>query len=281
MHKESALVRRNNELFYFRHAPPHLDRAQPEDAYSGNRSAPPYTGAQGWKCSIYYYWWRFVREVPGFREQLSQPIESLPIGSIARDFNRIFDCDFREWWRVQGRRLFCEPRKTGVRMETLPIDASCVQGSAIFSIPLNGDLEQALSELRHLLRPEMAEYQAERGPSRALYPVYANTAVSALHTIYTVWRTRKEHPELLNFEIIDFITGDLGKITNDPQMKQAKSSSVSRYVRKAECIIDYVGRGLFPVSEPSEKADLWVDRLASERRIRHMRQIADSKHSNR
>lgn len=279
MYKENALVRRNSELFYFRHAPPHLERAQPEDAYSGNRPQPPYSGAQGWKCSVYYYWWRFVREVPGLREQVAQPLELLPVESIAPDFNRIFDCNFREWWSIQGRELFSEPRETGVKIETLPIDASSVQDSAIFSIPLNGDLEQAMSELRHLLKPEMAEFQVERGPSRARYPVYSSTPLSSLHTIYTMWRTRRDHPNLKLFEIADFITGDLGKISNDAEMKSTKSASVSRYLRKAKCIIEYVGHGLFPVLEPSEKANLWVERLASERRKRAMKQIVERRRS--
>lgn len=273
MYKESALVRRNNELFYFRHAPPHLDRAQPEDAYSGNRPAPPYTGAQGWKCSIYYYWWRFVREVPGLREQIST-VDSIPLGSIAHDFSHVFDCNFREWWGIQGRKLFSEPRETGVKIETPPFPADGFGDRAIFSIPLNGDLEQAMSELRHLLKPEMAQFKAEQGPSRARYPVFANPPLSSLHTIFTVWRARKERPDLTVFDLADFIDGKLGQVQNDAHTKSVKSATIGRYLGKAKVIIDYAGRGLFPVIKPSAKAEQMAERLASERRSRQIREIA-------
>lgn len=272
MYKESALVRRDNELFYFRHAPPHLERAQPEDAYSGNRPAPPYIGAQGWKCSIYYYWWRFVREVPGLREQILAA--DIPLGSIAYDFSHAFDCNFREWWGIQGRRLFCEPRTTGVRIETPPLSAEGLGDRAFFSIPLNGDLEQAMSELRHLLKPEMAQFKAEQGPSRAHYPVFANPPLSSLHMIFTVWRARKERPDLTVFDLADFIDGKLGQVQNDAEMKAVKSATISRYLGKAKVIIDYAGRGLFPVIKHSAKAEQMAERLTSERRLRQMKEIA-------
>jgi len=274
MYKESALVRRNNELFYFRHAPPHLERAQPEDAYSGNRPLPPYTGAQGWKCSIYYYWWRFVREVPGLREQISAG-GSIPLGSIAHDFSHVFDCNFREWWGIQGRKLFSEPRETGVRIETPPLSAEGVGNRAIFSIPLNGDLEQAMSELKHLLKPEMAQFKAEQGPSGARYPVYANPPLSSLHAIFTVWRARKERPDLTLFDLADFIDGKLGQVQNDADMKSVKSATIGRYLSRAKFIIDYAGRGLFPVIKPSEKAEQIAGRLAEDRRLRQIKAIAE------
>lgn len=277
MYKEFALIRRNNELFYFRHAPPHLERAQPEDAYSGERPAPPYTGAQGWKCSIYYYWWRFVREVPGLREQISQSAASAPFGSIIPDFKRVFDLNFRDWWLIEGRELFCEPRETGVRIETPPLSAEGFARRAIFSIPLNGDLEQAMSELRHLLKPEMAQFKAQQGPSRARYPVFANPSLNSLHTTFTVWRARKERPDLTLFELADFIDGKLGQVQNDADTKSVKSATIGRYLGKAKVIIDYAGRGLFPVIKPSAKAEQIAERLASERRKRHMKAIAERK----
>ena len=275
MYKEAALIKRNSELFYFRHAPPHLERAQPEDAYSGNRPAPPYIGAQGWKCSIYYYWWRFVREVPGLREKLSKSSASAPVGSIIPDFKHVFDCNFREWWVIEGRQLFSEPRETGVKIEFPPLSAEGLENRAIFSIPLNGDLEQAMSELKHLLKPEMVQFKAEQGPSRALYPVFANPPLSSLHTVFTVWRAHRNRPDLTLFELADFIDGKLGIVQNDADTKKTKSATIGRYLGKAKTIIEYAECGLFPVIKHSAKAKQMAERLAFERRVRQMKGIAE------
>ena len=281
MYEQADLLRRKNQIHYFRHAPPHLERVQPQDAYSGNRPAPPYQGAQGWKCSIYYYWWRFVREIPNLREKLDRPSAHYPIDSILPDFERVFDMNFREWWALDGRKLFCEPRTSGVEIERPPVHADGFEDRILFSIPLKGDLDQAVAELRLLLKPEMAKFKAEEGPSRARYPVVTNPALSALDTFFRVHRARRDHPDLNHYELYDFMHNQLGKVGNDVSSKASKSSTISRYLSKIDAILHYVELGLFPAIERNDKFDAWAARLAEDRRRRVIKLMAERTRSNR
>lgn len=254
MYEQSVLERRNQSLFYFRHAPPLLERNPPDDAFDGNRPPPPYSGAEGWKCSIFYYWWRFVREIPGLHDAIKAG-GPYPIGSIHQDFRRAFDSNFRDWWIIEGRYLFCEPRTSGISLEKLPLPVSGYGDRVVISIPLQADLDQVIAEMKQLLKPEMSKFKAEQGPSRARYPVIGKPVLSSLHMHYKVWRARQDNPDLTLYQIADLagVMPSLG--AHDANTKSVRSTAVSRYLRQAKMIIDFAARGVFPVVNEAQ-ADL-------------------------
>ncbi|KUR72104.1 hypothetical protein AQZ52_02005 [Novosphingobium fuchskuhlense] len=145
----------------------------------------------------------------------------------------------------------------------------------LFSIPLKGDLDQAVAELRLLLKPEMAKFKAEEGPSRARYPVVTNPALSALHTFLKVHRAQRERPDLNHYDLYDFLQGKLGQVKNDVASKASKSAIISRYRKKIDAILHYVELGLFPAIERNDKFNAWAERLAEDRRRRAIRLAAE------
>lgn len=271
MYEQSVLERRNQSLFFFRHAPPLLERNPPEDAFIGERPEHPVTGVEGWKRSIFYYWWRFVREIPGLREEIEAG-QPYPVGSIHQDFSRAFDSNFRDWWVIEGRYLFCEPRTSGISLEKPPLPVDGYDDRIVFSIPLQGDLEQVMAEMKQLLKPAMSKFKAEQGPSRARYPVFGKPVLSSLYMHYTVWRARRDNPGLKLYQIADIagVMASLGE--NDAHTKSVKSASVSRFLRQAEIIIEFAAQGIFPVMNENqrEQAQTLANDLVKRRRIRDM-----------
>ncbi len=278
MYEQSVLERRNQTLFYFRHAPPLLERHPPEDAFVGERPEHPVKGIEGWKRSIFYYWWRFVREIPGLRDEIEAGLPH-PVGSIHQDFRRAFDSNFRDWWIIEGRYLFCEPRTSGIALEKPPLPVDGYDDRVVLSVPLQGDLEQVMAEMKQLLKPEMSKFKAEQGPSRARYPVFGKPVLSSLHMHYTVWRARQDNPSLTLYQIADLagVMPSLGE--NDPHTKSRKSASVSRYLRQAETIIEFAAQGLFPVVNENQRAQAQAlaNDLVQKRRVRDIKQIAESR----
>ena len=80
---------RANRPLFFVYAPP-LKGTRPS-----NRRAvePPYQGAPAWKCSVYYYWWEYLRHHEGYR----QTCESAGRGKYAdlyADFGNVHEGNF-------------------------------------------------------------------------------------------------------------------------------------------------------------------------------------------
>lgn len=246
MYNQQRLAEDASKMLYFRHAPPLLVRHFDKEAYPLKRPQPPYREAKGWQCSIYYFWWRFLRENEGFRTQcLVAP------GSdderVRRDFDLALKMNFPNWWIVQGRFLFCEPEVESIRVITKLEDEPTERDRILLSIPLAGDLERSLSEIRALIGPAFRDMREEEGPSRACYPVAATMPLNSLYKCYNVWRVRRDNPTLKLHEIA--LCG--GLLPNGPiemaDVKRVLAAAASRYIREAEAIIDNVGRGKFPV----------------------------------
>ncbi len=81
----------------------------------------------------------------------------------------------------------------------------------------------------------------------------------SLHQHWQVWRLRKQNPNIKLHEIADEvgITAD-DKDGKDP--KQLKAIMVSRYIRQAKTLIEYVGKGLFPITNSYQLKNLRLGR---------------------
>lgn len=252
MHKQALFNRQNHSIFVFRQAPPFMEREMPGDVSMAKLPFPPYTGAAGWECSAYYYWWLFIRENPRIRDFLTSGAEPRP-GTVAYDFRRVFKLNFREWWETEGRYLFCEPKESGIEVVMPPVSEEGLEDRLLVSIPFRGDIEQTLVGLRKLLSENASAFKSEQGVSRARYPVIGKPVLTALHKRYRVWRLRRDMPEMTNHAIADEIEGiDVPGDPADTDVKNRKAAIVSRYYSEAKMLIDHAGMGLFPVMHPKQ-----------------------------
>ncbi len=257
MHKQSLFNRQNHSIFVFRQAPPFMEREMPDDVSLSKLPKPPYTGAAGWECSAYYYWWLFVRENPHIKKILTSGAAPQP-GTVAYDFRRVFKLDFREWWETEGRYLFCEPKESGIEVVMPPVSEEALEDRLLVSIPFRGDIEQTLAGLRKLLSKNADAFKSEQGVSRARYPVLGKPVLAALHKRYQVYRIRREEPQLTLHEIADVLGIQVKGDPDDADTKMRKSATVSRYYKEARYIVDFTGRGLFPIMDPKLIKDMKV-----------------------
>ena len=246
MYSQQRLVQNAEEQLYFRHAPPVLERQLRLDTYPGKSPKVPFKGAKGWQCSVYYFWWRFLRENEAFRSRQHEG-EDAREGRVAYDFRHVHGMNFPNWWVAHGRFLFCEPKSTGVRILRDPLPSSVPEGRVVVSIPFNGDIDRTLAELRGVLKPAFHEMQLAQGPSKAKYPVLVTTPLNALYRRYNIWRIKRDNPKLSLHEVA-LMGGALpsGPI-EDNDVRRSLAAGCSRDLKDAKTLIDHVGRGFFPV----------------------------------
>ncbi len=180
-------------VLYFRYAPPMttLDQA------TTDRPKEPYRGAPIEQCSVFYYWWAFLRENEGYMACC----ENGGRGEFARlyaDFGDIRDGDFFAWWRAGGRDLFCEPPFEAPHAHLTPPESFNGEREVLLTIPITGDLERTMTEVRRMLKDAMSvarKKAADAGrdveASRARYPVHTRPVLPSLHQTLLVWQAKK------------------------------------------------------------------------------------------
>ncbi len=111
----SAIGALNRARFIY--APPRFEELNPHLLWDVK---PPYPNAFGWQCSVYYYWYEYLRRHEGYRETCLND----GTGSCADEyvtFGNVHDLNFAEWW---GERfwLFEEKRPVQRLKRAPPLD---------------------------------------------------------------------------------------------------------------------------------------------------------------
>ncbi len=190
-----------NKVLYFRHSPPYTSL----DTVSASKLlAPPFSDAPDYMCSPYFYWWAFMREWDDYTECCANGGAG-PLAELYRDFGDLRglqDIHFMDWWREGGRMLFCEPDDQGV--EFLP--ASPVyhddENRVLISVPVSGDLDRVLAEIRQRLGDEMRRHRGSNGnASRAKYQVVGSPRLRVLEKQLRIYRLRDKYKTMSNVNL--------------------------------------------------------------------------------
>ena len=254
---EDFFRRRGGDVLFFRYAPPKPDRLLSNDVSSAKQPNPPYPHAPGWHCSVYYYWWRFIRLNEDFRHAVKTG--ATPEGTVVHDFRRAFDYKFRDWWPRFGRYLFCEPPGLSLRLENPPVSAASVEDRFVVSVPAHADLERVLGDMRSLLQPMMADKKAESGGSRARYPVWTKPVLTSLEQHYRIWRVHQEQPDLNYIKLADAV-GVMRAYEDNLETRNKKSAVASRMIKQAKFMIEQAVHGRFPVMN-QKQLDAGMDKF--------------------
>lgn len=70
-------------------------------------SVLPFPKAKPWQCSVYYFWWCFLKEHEGYRKCCENDGKG-PYADLYRDFGDVRGNNFRSWWKNTGSQLFAE-----------------------------------------------------------------------------------------------------------------------------------------------------------------------------
>jgi hypothetical protein len=231
----------------------------------------PFKGAPAWKCSVYYYWWEYLRRHEGYRQCCASGGAG-GYASLYADFGGVHaHDDFWQWWsKERHNELFCEPTARPLRAISKEEAGSAVAATntLLIEVPLEVRSVYLVRAFRRILRQnEMAAKKAQQ-KSRARYPVAAKPVLSSLHQHLVVWDARQQHSELKLHELYDLVEKAAGLFVNDSvngetiaQLKKLdlpyrdiqrvikgrQANLVSRHLRIADQYIDNVGKGLFPL----------------------------------
>lgn len=270
---------RDVEDVYFRYAPPQAFRNQSSLEKLPN---PPFPGAAPWQCSVYYYWFLFMREfqlkTTEHEREMMEYVEN-PSLRIWEAFGDIKEVGFLEWWILRGRHLFCEPPGIGVRaLQLHEIEGGVeVPGGKPYPalsdpniylrIPVHQDFEKSIEEVRTFLK--QAKAAQRNNPRRkhdinALFPVFTKPVLTALEKTYQVLHLRNSDPNISLAEI-SVKAGLAARADNtDTANRSANASLASRALKQASLLTKWVGQGVFPVTSNAQasKSQEFADHIA-------------------
>ena len=234
---------------YFRYAPPLTGL----DDYSDDELPKrPFKDARPHQRSVYYYWWLFLKEHEGYMA-CCEAGGTGEYATLYADFGDVRGDDFMRWWKRTGRYLFCEPQDEPIHVHPSPQFRLEDEGRVVVSLPVDRDVDEMLAELRQLLKPLRKQVPVRNSDKRARYEVATKPVLSSLHQHWEVSRLRKQYPSKALHEI-----GDLAGVQVDEaegaDVKQVKAITISRYLKQARCLIDHVGKGMFPIMRPEQAA---------------------------
>ena len=254
----------NERVIYFEYAPPYPD----DSADSPSNLKAPFRGAPGYKGSVYYYWFEFLKLNSRYRahcEYKDQP----DLDPLYQDFRNVHKMDFISWWMHHGRTLFAEPAEGSVILD--PSERMRNQDYLFLAIPVDHNVDRALFELKAILTSRLENNSAQPFVSQARYPVYSRPNISALHKVLAAGMVLSEPgSEQMTLEILAKETAKKMR-----ELENSKSSpidiplnSMHTIKNNALNIIENTAYGLFPKDDVMDsetdankkKISTWAER---------------------
>ncbi len=206
-----------------------------------------------WLSSVYYHWWRFLRESDAYKDVCDEAFIGNAVNGIYQDFGDLWESDdFWKWWLTCGCELFCEPRSYSPHtVDWGNVDemlkASQSGQRILVSLSLEGDIDRTRQEIVDLLkRLKGTQPRRTRNESHALFQPLGDPKPLALDKYYRVWRCHKDNPEM-HYADIAFKCGLKAKEVVDPADRIDVGNDVRRMIAKAKLIIEHIHQGVFPV----------------------------------
>jgi hypothetical protein len=225
-----------------------------------NLPKAPYKGAPEWQCSVYYYWWEYLRRHEGYRQTCLNGGKG-EYAELFEHFGDVHSVDFATWW-WDHLLLFSFvsdvtfARKYG-RIYSEGEGILCHIGYSRSRTVMVNAVREAIVNLH----PRFIEEQV-----RQMYrfsPI-GRPRLKSLHEHLLVWDARKLYPDADDAEIADLagLTGldrhtkkqlDAMRVRGEyihdlvRENWRAKQLVVQRHLRIAGQYIENVGKGKFPL----------------------------------
>jgi hypothetical protein len=214
------------------------------------------------QASCYYWWWEYLRRNQHYRKTCENGGKG-KCAKLYQDFGDVFSVNFRTWFNTddRGPRLFAEPHIPDMKVVTLETaQERMTEHTILVTVPMNLTQDHLLKAFRSILNKH---HKGKRGmrvkqSSQAKYQLVGKEDTAFLEVALAVWDMRQARPELSLWEIAnetrcvprEHLVRDEDR---DPTMratltakKNVLAATASRYIRKAEAMIENVGKGVFP-----------------------------------
>lgn len=220
---------------------------------------PPYSGAPSWQCSVYYFWWEFLRRSQRYRKCCDEGGKGR-LSGLYRDFGDVRDPKFDRWWHAHAH-IFAEPPASMPYVETQQWTYSDAGDTYCIVVSRELQVSTAVRRARRLIA-QQAQKSAGSVKSRADYPVATKPVLRGLYVALRVWDERTRHPSATWVEVADragikaemsreerAIIADKTSFKADILKKQRrrKEQEAQRHFRIAGQYIENVAKGLFPL----------------------------------
>lgn len=245
--------------YSFRCAPPKIL------AHQKVRSAPtpPYKGAPGYKCSVYYYWWRFLQLSSNYDQTCKQGGIG-PCSKLYEDFGNLYKTGFNEWWQERWH-IFAERPAVTIADDEFAIDDP--ETLLTIHLDLSRGKEAVMRSFEALhLQIHYPERVATTSRSTARYCVFSRPILMTLHRQLEIYRHKTRDPHATDAEIADragitvnnrleglterqLIKAGISTDQLHAQMRRAKNRVVQRDYRMACSLIKNAEQGIFPKAD--------------------------------
>ena len=242
----------------FPYAPPNY----PGAPYRARLPQPPFEGAEDWQCSVYYYWWEYLRRHEGYRATCLAGGEG-EHALLFRWFGNVHQGDFHDWW-WSHYHLFT------FRSEAINIAKNgkgYLESDGVF---LHVGYARSKSEMMasardQIMRIPQQEITDELRKTIRFKPA-ARPVLKSLHQHLLAWDARRAHPTADDADVCDtagldvslpYSVDEIASLQADglkvadleKANRRAKQLAVQRHLRIAKQYIDNVVLGEFPKRE--------------------------------
>jgi hypothetical protein len=239
----------------FPYAPPHY----PGAPYRARLPQPPYDGAEEWKCSVYYYWWEYLRRHEGYRATCVAGGQG-EHAELYRRFGNVHEGDFHDWWWSHYQLFtFMSEAQNIVLSKKFYLES---EGVFLHVGYARSKSEMIASAREQIMRIPQREINDELRKSIRFKPA-VRPVLKSLHQHLLAWDARLEHPNAKDADICDlagldvslpYIVDEIASLQADglkvadleKTNRRAKQIAVQRHLRIAKQYIDNVVQGEFP-----------------------------------
>ena len=220
-----------------------------------------YPKPENYEESVFFWWVEFLKRSDSYKQQC----ESGKGGAVFQDFGNIFNVEFLDWWNNDDRELMFLPGtslgvwplenvkefKEALSEEWLvvKIDPKCTRKTILYW----------LDDLLFSHQPDTRGQHNNDVIEPPKYETFARPNVPALKKTLAIYDHYLKHPKplykiydtLQARGIVSFKSRDEETLhieNDDTTSRRVKTSSISRYIRQAKCLIRNVEIGVFPKS---------------------------------
>ena len=240
----------------FPYAPPDY----PGAPFRARLPIAPFDGAEGWKCSVYYYWWEYLRRHEGYRKTCQHDGEG-EHPELYKWFGDVHEGNFHDWWWSHYRLFtFMSETQNIVESPKFYLESEGVFLHVGYSRSKSEMISSAREQIMKISQKEMS---AELQKSIRFKPA-ARPVLKSLHQHLLAWDARKKNPDVNDgdlfdlaglemklpyspLEIEDIRADGLPVFDLEEVNRRAKALAVQRHLRIARQYIDNVVKGRFPL----------------------------------
>lgn len=231
----------------------------PGAPYRPRLPEPPYAKAPGWQCSVYYYWWEYLRRHDGYRITCANAGAG-DYAALYKHFGDVHSSDFNTWW---DRHLWLFTFASEAQDISLSKKFYLESEGIFLHVGYSRSKTQMLDAVRETLNKlERRQMLTEMKREYRFYPT-GRPRLPSLHEHLLVWDAKIANPELDDADLFDIsgVTATLpysveeisdlraerlSVLDLEKTNRRAKALVVQRHLRIAQQYIHNVGLGKFP-----------------------------------